>query len=290
MKKILLLGANGQLGTDLNLIFSEVRDVQLINAYRSDIDMEFPEQVSPYLEKRGDFDVVINCTSYHKTDECEDFPLKAFSINSASVAELAKYCNKNNKVLFHISTDYVFSGKKDIPYSEIDREEPLSVYGNSKLAGEHFIQSYHDKYFIFRVSSLFGQAGASGKGGNFVETMIKLAKEGKPLKVVSDQIMSPTHTLDIARALCDFIVKDVNQYGIYNCSGEGQCSWYDFAREIFLKTNMDVELSPVLSNEYKTKARRPKYSVLDNRKINQFYPMPLWQEALEEYLLLKGHI
>ncbi|WP_197081164.1 dTDP-4-dehydrorhamnose reductase [Gordoniibacillus kamchatkensis] len=289
MLKILLLGANGQLGTDLQEVLKDASRYQVQTVRRSDLDMEQPTSVAPYLDQQ-DFDVLINCTSYHKTDECEDHPLKTYTINSIAVAELAKWCNKQGKLLVHISTDYVFSGENDRPYIEQDTTGAVNVYGISKVAGEQAIAAYHDRYFIFRVSSLFGQAGASGKGGNFVETMIRLAREGKPLKVVSDQYMSPTHTLDIARAIKTFLDNDVQAYGVYHCSGEGSCSWYDFASEIFRQLGIKADLAPVLSSDYVTKAKRPAYSVLSNNKINSIHQMPAWTSGLTEYLTRKQYL
>lgn len=289
MKTIVLLGANGQLGTDIREVFSEDRNLNIIPVTRHELDVEETEQISTRLKQFGDFDILLNCTSYHKTDECEDYPSKSFAVNAIAVSEMAKFCKERNAVMFHISTDYVFGGLKEEPYREEDLPHPVNVYGNSKLAGEHFLRMYHDQYFIFRVSSLFGKSGASGKGGNFVETMLRFAKENKPLRVVSDQIMSPTHTLDIAKAIRAFIHNEVTDYGVYHCSGEGQCSWYDFAKRIFDSVGIAADLTPILTPDFKTKARRPNYSVLDNSKLNSIYRMPYWQDALEEYLTMKGH-
>ncbi|WP_160118400.1 dTDP-4-dehydrorhamnose reductase [Bacillus sp. V59.32b] len=289
MKRILLLGANGQLGTDIQKVFSLSSQYEIVPVYRSQLDVE-NDDIASFLGHVNDFDILINCTSYHKTDECEDFPEKSFAVNSLAVLEIAKYCNAHHKTLFHITTDYLFDGKGNRPYREDDQPNPLSVYGNSKLSGEHFIKAYHDGYFIFRVSSLFGKAGASGKGGNFVETMINLAKQGKTIRVIDDQVMSPTHTLDIAKAIHTFIEQEIDSYGVYHCSGEGECSWHDFAAEIFKEINADVDLIPVPHTSYQTKANRPLYSVLDNSKLNRIHQMPDWQDSLTDYLKLKGHL
>jgi dTDP-4-dehydrorhamnose reductase len=289
MSKILLLGANGQLGIDLQEVFNTDTHHDVQSVVRNELDMEQAASIAPYLDQQ-EFDVIINCTSYHKTDECEDYPHKAYTINSVAVAELAKYCKINNKLLIHISTDYVFSGTHNHPYTEIDTTSAVNIYGISKVAGEQAIAAYHDKYFIFRVSSLFGVAGASGKGGNFVETMIRMAREGKSLKVVSDQYMSPTHTLDIARAIKTFLDKEINTYGIYHCSGEGECSWYEFAAEIFKQLGLKADLAPVSTLSYVTKARRPAYSVLSNKKISAIHRMPVWTSALKEYLTRKKYL
>ncbi|MFC3884153.1 dTDP-4-dehydrorhamnose reductase [Bacillus songklensis] len=288
MKRILLLGANGQLGTDIHFVFSSFPQYELIDVYRKDLDVE-KDDIRQFFSQ-VEFDILINCTSYHKTDECEDFPSKSLVVNSLAVSEMAKYCHEHDKVLYHFTTNYIFDGKKNRPYKEDDCANPLNVYGISKLAGEHFISNFHDKYFIFRVSSLFGKAGASGKGGNFVETMIQLGKQGKTIRVVDDQVMSPTHTLEIAKAVFTFIDKKIDAYGIYHCSGEGECSWYEFAKEIFVQLNMDVDLIPILHTGYPTKAKRPVYSVLDNTKINEIYQMVNWKNSLTEYLYRKGHL
>ncbi|MEH7238307.1 dTDP-4-dehydrorhamnose reductase [Bacillus sp. JJ1562] len=288
MKKILLLGANGQLGTDIQYIFSFYPQYELINVFRKDLDLE-KDDIYQFL-KQIDFDVLINCTSYHKTDECEDFPLKSFIVNGIAVREMAKFCNLHNKLFIHFTTDFVFDGEKNQPYVENDCTNPLNVYGVSKLTGEQFIKSYHDKFFIFRVSSLFGLAGPSGKGNNFVETMIQLGKQGKKLTVVDDQVMSPTHTLEIAITIVKFIEENIEEYGVYHCSGEGECSWYEFAAEIFEQLYMNVNVTPVPHTAFPTKAKRPSYSVLDNTKINNIYQMKSWRNSLTDYLVRKGHL
>jgi len=285
MKKVLLLGANGQLGSDIQKVF---KNIELIPLTRKDFDIE-----KDSIDKLNQFkkvDYIINSTSYHKTDECEDFPDKSFKVNSSFVYELAKYCELNDIILFHISTDYVFDGYKNSPYKEEDIPNPLNIYGLSKFVGEKSIQNYCEKYFIFRVSSLFGEAGASGKGGNFVETMINLAKKEIPLKIIANQYMAPTHTLDIAKAIYHFILNDIKDYGIYHCCNSGSCSWYEFTKKIFELANIDYLIEKTTYEEYKTKAKRPKYSVLDNSKLSKYYKMKNWEEALGEYLKIKGYI
>jgi len=281
--KILLLGSNGQLGSDVVRVFKDSK-IELITFRRDNFDalkdkIEFPK-----------VNYIINCISYHKTDECEDFPEKSFKINSSLVYKLAKYCEANDITLFHISTDYVFDGFKNSPYNEEDVPNPLNIYGLSKFAGEKAIQNYLNKYFIFRVSSLFGEAGASGKGGNFVETMINLAKKGTPLKIIADQYMVPTHTLDIARVIKFFIENQIDEYGIYHVVSDGSCSWYDFTKEIFNQIGSNYNIEKTTYIEYRTKAVRPKYSVLYNRKLLKYYKMPHWKKALNEYLYIKGYL
>lgn len=290
MKKILLLGANGQLGSDVVKVFSGSKNISLLPFYRKNLDVEETNSIRIKLEKYSDVNYIINCTSYHKTDECEDFAEKSFKVNSMAVLEMARICLENKITFIHISTDYVFGGNKKEPYKEDDCPNPLNVYGISKFAGEIFIKNYCKKYFILRVSSLFGIAGSSGKGGNFIETMIKFAKEGRPLKIIANQFMSPTHTLDVARAIKCFIENSIKDYGIYHACNSDFCSWYEFTKTIFEITSINANLFRTSYEEYKTKAKRPKYSVMNNAKISKYYRMPEWKGALQEYLKLKGYI
>ncbi|WP_419766220.1 MAG: dTDP-4-dehydrorhamnose reductase [Arcobacter sp.] len=283
MKKVLLLGANGQLGSDIKKVFKE--DIELICLTRKNFDIA-QDEISK-LNKYSNIDYIVNTTSYHKTDECEDFPDKSFKVNSSFVYQLAKYSNENDITLFHISTDYVFDGMANEPYKEEDTPNPLNIYGLSKYSGEIAIQNYTKKFFIFRVSSLFGESGASGKGGNFVETMINLAKKDVPLSIISNQYMSPTHTLDIAKAIHYFIKNEIQDFGIFHCCNTGNCSWYEFTAKIFELTEINYPISKTTYEEYKTKALRPKYSVLCNSKINKYYKMPHWEIALKEYTNIK---
>ncbi|GAA3408565.1 dTDP-4-dehydrorhamnose reductase [Paenibacillus hodogayensis] len=288
MKRIVLLGANGQLGTDIRRVFAGAEaEAELVPLYRGNLDVERTDVIAVALRELGPFDALINCTSYHKTDECEDYAAKSFVVNALAPREMAKACQDAGAVLIHFTTDYVFDGRKRTPYREEDATSPLNAYGVSKAAGEHFVAAHHDKHFIFRVSSLFGTAGASGKGGNFVETMLRLAASGQPLRVVADQIMSPTHTIDIAETVKAFLLQEVNDYGTYHCSGEGECSWHDFAAEIFRQRGAAADLRAVTTEDYPTKARRPAYSVLDNGKLGGIRPMPHWTDALAGYFRLR---
>jgi len=288
--KIVILGANGQLGSDL-LAILEDHAPSLVPMYRRNIDVENTEDISRKLPELGPSDYLINCTSYHKTDECEDNADKSFKINTLAVMEMAKYCSLHGATMIHVSTDYVFDGNIARPYNENDAAHPLNVYGCSKLAGEILMSDYCKKHFIFRTASLFGVAGSSGKGGNFVETMISLYKQGKDIKVVNDMIMSPTHTLDVARAIKEFVTKGHECYGIFNCVNTGAVSWYAFAKAIFDLLNMkDVKLTSILTSDFKTKARRPIYSALDNAKISNYFTFQNWRDALKEYLERKLYL
>lgn len=288
-KKVILLGSNGQLGSDIVREFLPVEEIELIALTRAEIDAE-GDDVDAVLSDYTECDALVNCTSYHKTDECEDNPQKCFAINASFVLQLARFCSKNEMDLYQISTDYVFDGRSDSPYTENDPEAPLNVYGVSKAAGESFVRQYAPAHYILRVSSLFGVAGASGKGGNFVETMIKLARDGKKLSVIDDQFMSPTYTRDVARAILSLVVSGKADYGTYHCCNSGSCSWYQFTKAILSMSEIDADLSGVAFADYSFKAPRPFYSVMDNSRINRHFEMPPWEDALKRYLREKGHL
>jgi dTDP-4-dehydrorhamnose reductase len=231
-------------------------------------------------------EVIINCAAYHKTDECEDNPEKTFAVNTIGAFNVAKVASEIGALNVYISTDYVFDGKKEGPYYEDDQPNPINIYGVSKFAGEVVTKNYSGRYYIARVSSLFGVAGASGKGGNFVETMITKSSEVDKLKVVNDIVMSPTFTLDAAKKIKALVEMNATN-GIYHLANEGACTWYDFACTIFEILDIDVEVEPISSKEFPSKAKRPENSSLasKNKLENRS-----WKEALEEYLQLKGHL
>ena len=287
MASIAVLGSNGQLGSDIKKVLSNSKH-DTIFLDRTFVDIKNRETWTN-LESLSSYDYIINCTAYNKVDDAEDSSDDAFLINAIFPHALAKIAKKSNAVLIHFSTDYVFDGQSQIAYKESDCPNPTSVYGLSKYCGEKNIQNTCEKYFIFRVSSLFGVAGSSGKGGNFIETMLRLAREGKELKVINDQIMSPTHTLDVANAVAHFINTKNANFGVFHCCCSDSCSWFEFTREIFSLTNTNSNLFETVYSDYKTKANRPKMSVLDNSKINFFYQMPIWKTALIDYLKLRGY-
>lgn len=288
--KILLLGSNGQLGTDIQKVFknNNLLDISCID--RKSLDVEDYTKIKTLLNQK-DFNLLINCTSYHKTDEVEEFPDKAIKINAMAVKEMAKVCNTKGSKFVHISTDYVFHGDNNIPYKENDKTGPLNIYGLSKLIGESYIKNEMDDYFIIRVASLFGIAGASGKGGNFIETMIKMAKNKQELNVVNDIVMSPTSTLSVANNIYKLVTKECTP-GVYHSVNSGQSTWFNFARTIFKFIGTEYEVNPVTSDEYKTDAMRPKFSALDNTKLSNEIntSIPNWEDELEAYLKIKGYM
>ena len=286
MNRVIVIGGNGQLGTDLVARMSlEKERYEVISLSHDDLEICNYEETRQMLSEIGP-DVVINTAAFHQVDECEDRIEKAFEVNTYAVRELSLICRDLDAVLVHISTDYVFGGDplRDMPLTEVDLPFPINVYGSSKLAGEYFVRSTLSKHLIIRSSGLYGLSGSSGKGGNFIETMLRLAAEAKPIRVVDDQRLSPTFTLNLAEKVIELM--DVNQYGLYHVTNSGNCSWYEFAREIFHQTNQTPDLSPTTTDAFGAKANRPRYSVLGSNRISEAGVEPLrpWKEALNLYL------
>lgn len=288
-KKIVVLGANGQLGSDLMKVLSLSSHQHLVIASTSEnLDAsagDIPGQLHQYVNA----DYIINCIATTNVDGCEDNPGLAFQINSAFTTQLAQFCAHNKITLIHISTDYVFAGDKTTSYQETDMVDPLNVYGLSKAAGDMAVQLYATKYFIVRVSSLFGIAGASGKGGNFITTMQRLGREKDSWTVIDDQQTCPTHTLDVARAILALIEQDVTEYGIYNCVSNSSCSWFEFTQNILELSGLDkTKVKPISYKDYSFKASRPQCVILSNEKLHKYYVMPDYLSALREFLDLQS--
>jgi len=290
--KVLLLGPNGQLGHDIGAAHAAAGEsFDLIPLGRDRLDVARPDDIGAALEGAA-FDVLINCTSYHKTDEVEDNGGLAMAVNAHAPQAMAEACARRGARFVHISTDYVFGGDRTrtTPLAEDAPTAPVNVYGASKALGETLVRHASEDAVILRVASLFGVAGASGKGGNFVETMIRLARERGALSVVDDQVMSPTATADIARAVIALVTGGASA-GTYHVVNSGQASWFDFASEIIAMAGIDATVSPCASDQFPTRAARPRYSVLDNRKTCEaLLPMPDWRDALGRYLVAKGHV
>lgn len=290
--KVLLLGPNGQLGHDIRRLHEqEGGPFELIAVSRKQLDVAVAGMIEKTLAAE-DFDVLINCTSYHKTDEVEDNATSAFAVNTHAVQAMAQICATKRTRLIHISTDYVFGGDvtRTRPLREDDPVAPVNVYGASKAMGETLARLATDDVVILRVASLFGVAGASGKGGNFVETIIRRGRETRTLRVVDDQIMSPTAAADVARVVMK-MVRDGCSPGLYHVVNSGAASWFDFARSIIHLAGIDADVVPCRTQAYPTRAMRPRYSVMDNTRISaSFGEMPTWQSSLEDYLRRKGHL
>lgn len=280
--KIVLIGANGQLGTDISKYFKE-KGLEVFDLKHGDIEVCDFDASSKIISGINP-DLVINTSAFHQVDVCEDEVLPAFKVNVLGVKNLAEICRETDSILMHFSTDYVFKGDKKTPYIESDCPDPINIYGISKLAGENAIRYLLNKYYIVRLSGLYGSAGSSGKGGNFIELMLRLAKEKKSIKVVNDQTLTPTSTAEVARKLYELIQAD--DHGIFHMTNSGGCSWYEFAVEIFRLAGLSPDLTPVPSQEFGAKAKRPEFSVLDNHNLRKagISDLKHWKEALKEYM------
>ena len=290
--RVLLLGPNGQLGQDLLLAHRKSGEPFGLQALGRDrLDLAEPEVVESVLE-RMEFEALANCTGYHRTDEVEDNATDAFTVNAHAVQAMARVCARKGARFVHVSTDYVFGGDRARrrPLREDDPTAPVNVYGASKAMGETLARLESDDVVVLRVASLFGVAGASGKGGNFVETMIRAGRERGALRVVDDQTMSPTATEDVARVMVRML-RDGCPPGLYHVVNAGSATWFEFAREIVRRAGVEAEVAPCATSEYPVRAARPAYSVLDNAKVSAaFGALPPWQDALDRYLRAKGHV
>lgn len=278
--RILITGARGQLGSDLQRSLPEH---ELIPCNRGELDVTERHRVYGLLKDHRP-DAVINTAAYHRVDECESHPDRTFAVNAFGPWHLAAACRVFGAKLVHISTNFVFDGEAARPYVEDDLPLPLNVYGTAKLSGEHLVRSTWDRHFIIRTTGLFGHSDGGGKGYNFIEAMIRAGMERREVVVVSDQVMAPTATADLARALAELVKTDA--YGTYHVTSAGACSYFEFARTIFRKTGIDAAVKPTTTEAYGAPAVRPLYTVLDNGRFRSLgiAAMPPWEEALDGYL------
>jgi dTDP-4-dehydrorhamnose reductase len=280
--KIAIIGADGQLGTDL---VPALKGHDVAPLFWPEFDVTRAKAAAEVLARIRP-DAVINTAAFHRVDECEDRADQAFAVNAIAVRDLARTCRTLGAVLVHFSTDYVFDGEKRKPYLEEDRPGPLSVYAASKLAGEHFVRAYAERAFVIRTCGLYGKAGCLEKGRNFVETMLHLASSGRtPIRVVNNQVVTPTATVELAARVAELIRTDA--FGLYHMTAEGFCSWFEFARAIFELTGGDPSVVvPVDSAAFGAKAKRPAYSVLENGRMKTIglTPFSFWRDALSAYL------
>jgi dTDP-4-dehydrorhamnose reductase len=281
-----IIGGTGQLGTDLVEVLRQTGRYQVLALSHSEIECTEPDSVRTVLTKLHP-EVVINCAAFVRVDECEDRVEEAFRVNALGAFHVAKICSELNALCVYVSTDYVFDGTKGESYTEDDPPFPINVYGTSKLVGEYLVSQSCPKWFIARMASLFGKAGARGKGGNFVETILAKARSGESLRVVDDISMSPTYTYDAAWGLEQLIRQEVT--GLFHVTNDGFCSWYEFARTALKLARIETNLQPVSSSDHSTKARRPRNSSLKSIRIAE-NPLRSWEEALEAYLVEKGYI
>ena len=283
--KITLIGSNGQLGQDLTRELHPKHDLTTLT--HQDIEVTNLESVETLTKYNPE--VIINTAAFHKTDQCEDQPTKTFQVNALGPKNLTAITQQIGAATIYISTDYVFSGTKKEPYNEEDTPDPINTYGISKLAGELYTKQ-NPKHYILRVASLFGAAGSSGKGGNFIETMLKKAKNNEQINVIDDIWMSPTYTKDAATLLQEILTQKL-PYGTYHITNQGKCTWYQFAQEIFTQTQITANLNPVTHTQFKTKAKRPLNSALTSTKLPKYNLTPQnWKQALTTYLKEKNYL
>lgn len=281
--KVAVIGANGQLGSDVAAEFGKNGDV-VVPLTHAEIELANLDSVSNCLGKLQP-ELIVNTAAMHHVEKCEQDPASAFAVNGMGSRNLALVARELGAVLMHVSTDYVFDGKKGSPYEEHDSPRPLSVYGNTKLAGEYFVRAATEKHFVLRTSALYGKKPCRAKGGlNFIELMLKLARERGEVKVVDNEFVTPTATDELARQIVALSRSDA--YGLYHATAEGSCSWHQFAGKIFELTGTQVTLKAAGPNEFPAKVARPMYSVLENRGLkalglNQF---GTWQAGLARYL------
>lgn len=273
--KILITGANGQLGQDLQEVIGDRFEV-----FSYDLDLDVADNTAVLSAVAGiKPNIVLHAAAYTNVDDCETNVETAYRVNTIGAANVAIACNQANAKLVYVSTDYVFNGLADEPYLEYDEPDPRTVYGRSKLAGERVVSALCSRFFIIRTAWLYGRSGH-----NFVKTILKLAEERDELSVVNDQTGSPTSSYDLAEKITELMVTE--KYGIYHATNSGLCSWYDFATLILAIAGKSTPIRPVSTAQFPRPAPRPKYSVLRNLalELNGFQPMRAYEEALEHFM------
>jgi dTDP-4-dehydrorhamnose reductase len=275
--KILVTGYTGQLGYDV-VRYGLEAGFTMLGVGSKELDITEPEEVARYVKKVNP-DAIIHCAAYTAVDKAEDDKNTCWNVNVEGTKNLVYAAKEANAKFMYISTDYVFNGEGEYPFKETDVSSPMCYYGLTKLQGEKVVEQLLDNWFIVRISWVFGI-----NGNNFVKTMLRLAETRNELNVVGDQFGSPTYTLDLARLLIEMIQSD--KYGTYHASNEGFCSWVDFASEIFRQAHKDIQVNSITTEEYPTRAVRPKNSRMSKQKLvdSGFGPLPKWQDAVRRYL------
>jgi len=279
--KLAIIGSNGQLGTDLYEVLSTENALEGLT--HADIEITDIDNVKKILSAIKP-QILINTAAYNLVAEAEKYPDEAFLINAIGTVNLARVCRDLGIKLVHYSTDYVFDGNKPSSYAEADEPNPLNVYGITKLSGEYFARNYCDHAYVIRVSGIYGKVPSRGKGGNFITTMLRLAKEQKEVRVVNDEILTPTPTYYIAKNTASLIKTD--HFGLYHMSCEGEVSWYEFAKVIWETLALKTPLTAASVKDFPSTVKRPLYSVLQNENLGKLgiNQMPGWKEALVEFL------
>lgn len=275
--KVVVTGAKGQLGQDVVKQLAKDNH-EVIGTDRDDLDITNEKDVLAFISEIKP-DVILHCAAYTNVDAAETDEETAYQINALGTEYLAKAAKANDAKMLYISTDYVFDGTATEPYEVDQPTKPLGAYGRTKFAGEELLKKHLDRYFIVRTAWVFGVGG-----NNFVKTMIRLGEERGEVGVVHDQVGSPTYTVDLAALMLDLMVTD--QFGTYHATNSGVCSWYDFAVEIYKQAGLEVKVNPLTSDEFPRPAKRPSYSVLSKKRLEEqgFTPLRDWKEALAAYL------
>ena len=283
MNNILVTGSTGQLGSD---VVKELlkRGYSTLSPNRSELNLCSEDNIRNYI-LNSNCEAIVHCAAYTQVDKAEDEKDLCIKINATATKHIAKCAKILDIPMIYISTDYVFDGTKDGEYTENDETNPINIYGESKLAGEKYVQEILDKYYIVRTSWVFNI-----NGKNFIETMLRLSKANNQLSIVNDQIGSPTYTRDLSRLLVDML--ETSKYGLYHATNEGYCSWYEFANTIFKLANINIDIKAINSNEYASRAKRPLNSKLSKDKLIEygFKPLPHWEDALKDYLIRRGDL
>jgi len=287
--RIHVIGAGGQVGTEV-MKAAAAAHCDALAIEHAEMDVTDREAVDRRLSSLERGDVVVDTAAFHRTDECEDQPERAFAVNAVGAAHVAAAARRREAIVMYLSSDYVFDGAKRAPYVESDVPGPINVYGVSKLAGEMLVAQTDPRSYLIRISSVFGPAGSSGKGGNFVEAMLAKARRGEQISVVDDLVMAPTSAVD-ASALMVALAMRRAPFGVYHLSNAGACSWCEFAAAIFEDAGLDVRPTPTVSDPATTRAKRPAYSVLASERLDAvgLHARP-WRDGLRDYLIAKGHI
>lgn len=279
--KVLIIGSKGMLGQELVNIFKEEKDFEVVAWDKENCDITNKDEIQGQVSSLHP-DILINAAAYNLVDKAEEEPGKANLLNGAAVGFLAEIAEKLGILMVHYSSDYVFRGDKKDGYTEEDMPDPQSAYAKSKFLGEQELRNNCSKFYLIRLSRLFGKVG-SGElvKKSFVDTLIDLSKEKKELKVINEELSSPTYATDAARLTLQ-IIKNKMPFGVYHGANSGACTWYELAVEIFkILSKSDIIIKPITAEEYPRPALRPKYSILLNTKLS---PQRKWEEALKEYL------
>lgn len=286
--RIAVIGGNGQVGTDL-VAAARAAGLDVLPLTHADCDVTDRASLDAAFRDLGEGDFVANTAAFHRTDACEDDPERAMAVNALGAFNAAAAASERGAGIVFVSTDFVFDGSKDSAYVESDVPKPINAYGVSKFAGEMLAAHANPSHYVVRISSVFGAAGASGKGGNFVETIISKARAGAPIDVVDDIVMAPTYAADAGRLLVALLSTRA-PFGVYHLANSGECSWFEFADAILADSGLGARARAISSADVAGKARRPRRSTLASEKLKALGLVARpWRDALDAYLVEKGY-